>query len=44
MTTTFAVLGDFGDAIDFIFNSRESRLGGAQVAAWARSGTSCGRT
>jgi osmoprotectant transport system permease protein len=31
MTTTFAFLGDFGDAISFIFNSRESRLGGAQV-------------
>jgi osmoprotectant transport system permease protein len=29
--TTFAFLGDFGDAIDFIFHSRESRLGGADV-------------
>jgi osmoprotectant transport system permease protein len=31
MTTTFAFLGEFGDAISFIFNSRESRLGGADV-------------
>jgi osmoprotectant transport system permease protein len=29
--TTFAFLGDFGDAIDFIFHSRESQLGGADV-------------
>jgi osmoprotectant transport system permease protein len=31
MTTTYAVLGEFGNAIDFIFHSRESRIGGAQV-------------
>jgi len=31
VTPTFAFLGEFGNAIDFIFNSRESRLGGAQV-------------
>ncbi len=31
MTTTFAFLGQFGDAINFIFHERESRLGGAQV-------------
>jgi osmoprotectant transport system permease protein len=31
MTTTFAFLGEFGNAIDFIFNSHESRIGGTQV-------------
>jgi osmoprotectant transport system permease protein len=31
MTTTFAFLGEFGDAVNFIFHSHESRLGGAQV-------------
>jgi osmoprotectant transport system permease protein len=31
MTTTFAVLGEFGDAINFIFHSHESSLGGTQV-------------
>lgn len=31
MTTTFAVLGQFGDAVDFIFHSRESRGGGVEV-------------
>jgi osmoprotectant transport system permease protein len=31
MTTTFAFLGQFGDAINFIFHERESRIGGAQV-------------
>jgi osmoprotectant transport system permease protein len=31
MTTSFAVLGQFGDAIDFIFHERESRGGGVQV-------------
>jgi osmoprotectant transport system permease protein len=31
VTTTFAFLGQFGDAINFIFHERESRLGGAQV-------------
>jgi osmoprotectant transport system permease protein len=35
MTTTFAVLGQFGDAIDFIFNERESPAGGAQVGGLA---------
>ncbi|HEX3277462.1 MAG TPA: ABC transporter permease [Thermoleophilaceae bacterium] len=28
---TYAVLGEFGKAIEFIFNSHESRIGGAQV-------------
>jgi osmoprotectant transport system permease protein len=31
MSNTLAVLGQFGDAIDFIFDERESRAGGAQV-------------
>jgi osmoprotectant transport system permease protein len=31
MTTTFAFLGQFGDAIEFIFNEHESPAGGAQV-------------
>jgi osmoprotectant transport system permease protein len=31
MSTTLAVLGDFGDAIDFIFVERESPAGGARV-------------
>jgi osmoprotectant transport system permease protein len=31
MTTTLAFLGDFGDGIDYIFHSRESQAGGAQV-------------
>ncbi|MGE5636828.1 MAG: ABC transporter permease [Nocardioidaceae bacterium] len=31
MSVTLAVLGDFGDAIDFIFRARESRAGGAEV-------------
>jgi osmoprotectant transport system permease protein len=31
MTTTYAVLGQFGDAIDYIFHARESRAGGAEV-------------
>jgi osmoprotectant transport system permease protein len=31
MSTTLAVLGEFGDAIDFIFDERESPAGGAQV-------------
>jgi osmoprotectant transport system permease protein len=31
MTTTFAFLGQFGDAIDFIFNERDSPAGGSQV-------------
>ena len=31
MNTTLAFLGEFGDAIDFIFNERESPAGGAQV-------------
>jgi osmoprotectant transport system permease protein len=31
VTTTLAILGDFGDAVNFIFNSRESRAGGARV-------------
>ena len=31
MTAPYAVLGEFGQAVEFIFNSHESRLGGAQV-------------
>jgi len=31
MTIPYAILGEFGDAINFIFNSRESRIGGTQV-------------
>ena len=31
MTTMFAFLGQFGDAIDFIFNEHDSPAGGAQV-------------
>jgi osmoprotectant transport system permease protein len=31
MSTTLAFLGDFGDAFDYIFNSRESQAGGARV-------------
>ncbi len=31
MSSTLAVLGEFGDAIDWIFNSRESQAGGARV-------------
>jgi osmoprotectant transport system permease protein len=31
MSTTMAVLGEFGEAIDFIFDERESPAGGAQV-------------
>jgi osmoprotectant transport system permease protein len=31
MTTTVAFLGDFGDAIDYIFHTRESQAGGAKV-------------
>ena len=29
--TTLAFLGEFGDAIDYIFHARESQAGGAQV-------------
>jgi osmoprotectant transport system permease protein len=31
MSTTLAFLGEFGDAFEFIFTSRESRAGGAQI-------------
>jgi osmoprotectant transport system permease protein len=31
MTTTLAFLGDFGNAFEFIFQSRESRVGGARI-------------
>jgi osmoprotectant transport system permease protein len=31
VSTTIAFLGQFGDAVDFIFNERESPAGGAQV-------------
>ena len=38
MTITFAFLGQFGDAIDFIFSERESPAGGSQVGGL---GTRC---
>jgi osmoprotectant transport system permease protein len=31
VSTTLAFLGDFGDAFEFIFNSQESRAGGARI-------------
>jgi osmoprotectant transport system permease protein len=36
MTTSFAALGQFGDAIEFIFNQHESPSGGAQVGGLAQ--------
>ena len=35
MSTTLAFLGDFGDAIDFIFNERPSPAGGTEVGGLA---------
>jgi osmoprotectant transport system permease protein len=35
MSTTLAFLGQFGDAIDFVFNERESPAGGTQVGGLA---------
>ena len=35
MSTVFAALGPFGDAIDFIFNQRESQAGTVQVGGLA---------
>jgi osmoprotectant transport system permease protein len=35
MSTSLAVLGDFGDAIDFIFNERPSPAGGTEVGGLA---------
>jgi osmoprotectant transport system permease protein len=35
MSTTLAVLGDFGDAIDFIFDERPSPAGGTEVGGLA---------
>ena len=35
MTTTLAFLGDFGDAIDFIFDERPSPAGGTEVGGLA---------
>jgi osmoprotectant transport system permease protein len=35
MSTTMGALGQFGDAIDFIFNERESPAGGSQVGGLA---------
>jgi len=35
MSTTLAFLGDFGDAIDFVFNERPSPAGGAEVGGLA---------
>jgi osmoprotectant transport system permease protein len=37
MSTTLAVLGDFRDAIDFIFRERESPAGGARVGGLAET-------
>jgi osmoprotectant transport system permease protein len=42
MSTTLAFLGDFGDAIDYIFHARESKAGGAKVGGselWPLVGT-----
>ena len=44
MSTTIAFLGQFGDAVDFIFNERESPAGGSQVGGLASSGSSPGST
>ena len=44
MSVTLAVLGDFGDAIDFIFRERESPAGGARVGGLAETGGSSGST
>jgi osmoprotectant transport system permease protein len=38
MSTTLAVLGDFGDAVEFIFRERESPAGGARVGGLAETG------
>ncbi len=38
MSTTFAFLGQFGDAVSFIFDERESPAGGAQVGGLAEMG------
>jgi osmoprotectant transport system permease protein len=37
MSTTLAVLGEFGDAIEFIFNEHESPAGGARVGGLAET-------
>jgi osmoprotectant transport system permease protein len=37
MTTTFAFLGQFGDAVDFIFEERPSPVGGTQVGGLAET-------
>ena len=42
MSGTLAFLGDFGDAIDYIFHARESKAGGARVGGselWPLIGT-----
>jgi osmoprotectant transport system permease protein len=42
MSGTLAFLGDFGDAIDYIFHARESKAGGAKVGGselWPLIGT-----
>ena len=38
MSSTLAVLGQFGDAVSFIFDERESPAGGAQVGGLAEMG------
>ncbi len=37
MSTTYAFLGQFGDAVEFIFNEHESPAGGAQVGGLAET-------
>ena len=37
--TTLAFLGQFGDAVNFIFHEHESPAGGAQVGGWASCGS-----
>lgn len=38
MITTFAILGQFGDAVDFIFHERESVGGGVQIGGLGEIG------
>ena len=44
MTTDVAFLGEFGDAIDYIFHSHESQAGGARVGGSENCCRCCGRT
>ena len=38
MSVAFAALGEFGDAISFIFNERESQAGTVQVGGLGEKG------